>query len=58
MLDAPQLVGGPADGTILPERYVDSPRIQMPIHDDRWNFATYVRDPDDSSRFVFDGFAE
>lgn len=56
MKDSPQLIGGPSDGTLLPDRYANAPVIQVPITDKHGNFATYAKDPKDSSRFLFQGF--
>ena len=56
MPDLPQLHGGPADGMVLPSRYADAPRIQLPIKDGRGNFATYAKAADDPTRFLFQGF--
>lgn len=58
MTDRPQLIGGPADGQFLPERYADAPKIQMPIRDADGAFATYAKDPSDPSRYLFEGFTE
>lgn len=52
----PRLVGGPADGAILPDRYADSPRIQVPATNGLGEFATYVKNASDPRRFMFDGF--
>ena len=56
MENSPQLIGGPSDGIFLPVRYANAPVIQVPIADEQWNFATYAKDPKDSSRFLFQGF--
>jgi hypothetical protein len=58
MTDAPQLIGGPSDGTLLPARYADAPVIQVPVTDGQGNFATYAKDLEDPSRFLFQGFAQ
>ena len=58
MTEAPQLIGGPSDGTLLPARYADAPVIQVPVNDGQGNFATYAQDPEDPSRFLFQGFAQ
>lgn len=54
----PRLIGGPADGAALPERYASAPRIQVPATDGKGNFATYAKDPSDPRRFVFTGFSQ
>lgn len=53
----PELVGGPCDGQVLPQRYWDASRIQMPIRNPA-GFASYAKDPKDAFRFLFDGFTE
>ena len=58
MTDAPQLIGGPSDGILLPIRYIEAPVIQMPMTDGQGNFATYAKDLEDPSRFLFQGFAQ
>ena len=58
MTDAPQLIGGPSDGTLLPARYADAPVIQVPVTDGQGNFATYAKDLEDPLRFLFQGFAQ
>jgi len=52
-----QLVGGPCDGQVLPNRYWNAARIQMPVRDPA-GFATYVKDSEDPTRFLFEGFSE
>ena len=54
----PQLIGGPSDGTLLPARSADAPVIQIPVTDGQWNFATYAKNPEDPSRFLFQGFTQ
>lgn len=56
--DSPQLVGGPSDGAFLPARYAGAPVIQTPVTDGQGKFATYARDPDDPSRYLFQGFTQ
>lgn len=56
--DLPQLIGGPSDGAFLPARYSDAPVIQVPVTDGQGNFATYAKDPEDPSRYLFQGFAQ
>lgn len=56
MTNSPQLIGGPSDGIFLPARYADAPVIQMPASDGQGNFATYAKDPENPSRFLFQGF--
>lgn len=56
--NSPQLVGGPSDGTFLPARYADAPVIQTPVTDGQGKFATYARDPDNRSRYIFQGFTQ
>jgi hypothetical protein len=41
---------------VLPSRYADAPRIQIPISDGRGNFATYVKAADNPPHFLFQGF--
>jgi len=41
---------------VLPSRYADAPKIQIPIQNKKWNFATYLRDPAHPQRFFFGGF--
>jgi hypothetical protein len=58
MTDSPQLIGGPSDGIVLPERYAGVPVIQMPVTDGQGNFATYAKDPENPARYVFQGFSQ
>lgn len=58
MTDLPRLIGGPSDGIVLPERYADAFTIQMPVTDGKWNFATYIKNPENPSHFLFQGFIE
>lgn len=58
MTDSPQLIGGPSDGIVLPERYVGVPVIQMPVTDGQGNFATYAKDPENPDRYLFQGFSQ
>ena len=53
-----RLVGGPADGAVLPKRYENAPRIQVPATNGLGELATYVKDASDPRRFVFDGFTQ
>ena len=56
--DSPQLIGGPSDGTLLPARYADALLIQMPVTDGQGSFATYAKDPENPSRYLFQGFTQ
>jgi hypothetical protein len=38
--------------------HIEAPVIQMPMTDGQGNFATYAKDPEDPSRFLFQGFAQ
>ena len=58
MTDSSQLIGGPFDGIVLPERYSNVPVIQMPVIDGKWNFATYTKNPENPPHFLFQGFIE
>ena len=58
MTNRPQLIGGPADGQALPERYANALKIQMPIRDADGAFATYAKDPNDPNRYLFEGFTK
>jgi len=42
---------------VLPSRYADAPKIQIPVWDEKWSFATYVKDPVRPQRFFFGGFS-
>ena len=52
-----QLVGGPCDGQVLPTKYWDASRIQMPVRTPA-GFPTYTKDPENANRFIFAGFSE